>query len=345
MDPYFKRRSENRAQSPKTSKRLRLIGFSALTPAFAALAIAASSAFAQSWPERPVHVVVPFTPGGNVDIVARIVAQGMAEEMKASVVVENKPGANAAIGADYVARAKADGHTVLFGTAETHALNPHLRKSLPYDPLKDLAAVGIVDTFPFSLVVAPKLPVEGLADFVKYAKANDGKLNFSSWGNGSTSQIAFEQIKQLTGMNLTHVPFQGAAPAIAAVAAGDVHAFVVPLSVARPQAASGRVKLVAVTSEKREQTAPDVPTAREQGVPVVISGWHVLAVPAATPRDTIARINKALNAANGRADVRERLLKAGVQPASSTVEEAQAMVKSEYQRWGEVARKAGLQPE
>ena len=306
--------------------------------------LVASSAFAQTFPERPVHVVVPFTPGGNVDIVARIVAQGMTEELKQSVVVENKPGANAAIGAEYVARAKADGHTVLFGTAETHALNPHLRKALPYDPLKDLVAVGIVDYFPFSIVVSPKLPVNGLAEFVKYARQNDGKLNFASWGNGSTSQIAFEQIKQLTGVNMTHVPFQGAAPAITAVAAGDVQAFAVPLSVARPQAASGRVKLVAVISAKREDAAPDVPTAGEQGVPVVITGWHVLAVPAATPPAVLARLNRALNAANARPDVREKLTKAGVQPATASVEEAQAMVKAEHQRWGEVARKAGLQP-
>ena len=305
---------------------------------------AASGAFAQG-SERAVHVVVPFTPGGNVDIVARIVAQGMSEDLKQNVVVENKPGANAAIGADYVARAKPDGHTVLFATAETHALNPHLRKALPYDPLKELPAVGIVDRFPFSLVVSPKLPVNGLAEFVQYARQNDGKLNFASWGNGSTSQIAFEQIKQATGMNLVHVPFQGASPAITAVAAGDVQAFVVPLSVARPQAASGRVKLVAVTSEKREDAAPELPTAMEQGVPVVISGWHVLAVPAGTPREVMARLNRALNAANARTDVRERLFKAGVQPASSTAEEAQTMVNAEHRRWGEVARKAGLQPE
>ena len=312
---------------------------------FAIALLAASSALAQGWPDRPVHVIVPFTPGGNVDIVARIVAQGMSEELKQGVVVENKPGANAAIGAEYVARQKADGYTVLFGTAETHALNPHLRKALTYDPLKDLVAAGIVDTFPFSLVVSPKLPVNGLAEFVAYAKQNDGKLNFSSWGNGSTSQIAFEQLKQLTGMNLVHVPFQGAAPAITAVAAGEVQAFVVPLSVARPQAANGRVKLVAVMSEKREASAPDVPTAKEQGVPVVISGWHVLAVPAGTPPDVVARINRALNAANARPEVKEKLLKAGVQPASSSAEEAQAMVKAEYQRWGEVAKKAGLQKE
>jgi tripartite-type tricarboxylate transporter receptor subunit TctC len=304
-----------------------------------------SGVLAQGWPQRPVRLIVPFTPGGNVDVVARIVAQGMSEDLKQSVIVENKPGANAAIGAEAVARAKPDGYTVLVGTSETHALNPLLQKNLPYDPLKDLPAVGIVDRFPFSIVVAPNLATKDLREFVAYAKANPGKLNFASWGNGSTSQIAFEQVKQVTGMDLVHVPFQGAAPAIAAVAAGNVQAFVVPLSVAQPQAANGRVKLLAVTSEKREAVAPDVPTAKEEGVPLAVGGWHVLAVPAGTPKDVMERLNRALNAANARPDVKERLLKAGVQPASSSIAQAQAMVRDEYRRWGEVARKAGLQPQ
>ena len=308
----------------------------------ASVFLVCSSAFAQSWPERPVHIVVPFTPGGNVDIVARIVAQGLAEELKQGVVVENKPGANAAIGADYVARSAPNGYTFLFGTAESHALNPHIQKKLAYDPLKDFATVGVVDRFPFSLVVNPKLPVESLKDFVAHAKKNDGKLNYASWGNGSTSQIAFEQLKQATGMNLVHVPFQGAAPAITAVAAGNVEAFIVPLSVARPQAQSGRVRLLAVTSAKREDSAPEVPTATEQGIPVVISGWHILAAPARTPQEVIARLNRALNAVNERPDVREKLLKAGVQPATSTPAEAQEMVRAEHQRWGGVARTAGI---
>ena len=299
-----------------------------------------SSALAQ-----PVHIVVPFTPGGNVDIVARIVAQGLAEETKQSFIVENKPGANAAIGADYVARAAPNGQTLLFATAETHALNPHLQKKLAYDPLKDFASIGIVDQFPFSLVVSPKLPVASLQEFVAHAKKHDGKLNFASWGNGSTSQIAFEQLKQSAGINLVHVPFQGASPAITAVAAGNVEAFIVPLSVARPQAASGRVRLLAVTSAKREESAPDVPTASEQGVPVVVTGWHVLAAPSATPQAAISSLNKALNAVNARPDVREKLLKAGVQPATSTPQEAQSMVNAEWKRWGEVARKAGITAE
>lgn len=311
------------------------------------LALAASAnVFAQGgFPDRPVHLVVPFTPGGNVDIVTRIVAQGLSEELKQSVVVENKPGANAAIGAEHVARAAANGYTLLVGTAESLALNPHLRKSLPYDPVKDFASVGVIDRFPFSLVVSPQLAVAGLGEFIAHAKKHPGKLNFASWGNGSTSQIAFEQIKQAAGLDMVHVPFQGAAPAITAIAAGNVEAFVVPLSVARPQAANGRVKLLAVTSAAREASAPEVPTAAEQGVPVVISGWHVLAAPSGTPREVVVRLNRALNAVTSRADIRERLLKAGVQPATSTPEEAQAMVRAEWQRWGEVARKAGINPD
>ncbi len=304
-----------------------------------------TGAFAQAWPDRPIRLIVPFTPGGNVDVVARIVALGMAEELKQNVIVENKAGANAAIGAEAVARAKPDGYTAFFATAETHALNPYLRKSLPYDPLKELPAVGIVDRFPFSLVISPSLAANDLRQFIAHAKGNPGKLNFGSWGNGSTSQIAFEQVKQVTGTDLVHVPFNGAAAAITAVAAGDVQAFVVPLSVAQPQAASGRVKILAVTSDQREATAPDVPTAKEQGVPVTISGWHVLAVPAGTPPEVMQRLNRALNAANANPDIKERLRKAGVQPVSSTIEESQAMVKEEYRRWGEVAKKAGLEPQ
>jgi tripartite-type tricarboxylate transporter receptor subunit TctC len=309
------------------------------------LFFAVSQACAQGFPDKALRLVVPFTPGGNVDIVARIVAQAMGDELKQSIVVENRPGANAAIGAEAVARSAADGYTLLFGTAETHALNPHLRKALPYDPLKDFASIGIVDRFPFSLVLAPKLGAADLKSFVAQAKAAPGKMNFASWGNGSTSQIAFEQLKQTAGIDLLHVPFQGAAPAITAVAAGNVEAFMVPLSVARPQAQNGRVALVAVTSAKREESAPEVPTAAEQGLNVVISGWHVLAAPAGTPAAVIAQLNRALNAATARADVREKLLKAGVQPATSTPDETQAMVRSELARWGEVAKKAGIAPE
>lgn len=208
--------------------------------------------------------------------------------------------------------------------------------------LKDFTTVGVVSRFPFALVVSPKLPVRNLAEFVDYAKRNQGRLNYATWGIGSTSQIALEQLKQSAGIDLVHVPFKGAAPAITAVAGGEVEAFMVPLSVALPQAASGRVRLLAITSADRDDTAPDAPTASELGVPVVISGWHVLAAPKNTPPAVIERLNAALNAVTASPEFRERLLKQGVKPAASTPEEAQTLVDAEWKRWGAIAEKAAI---
>ncbi|MBC7803396.1 MAG: tripartite tricarboxylate transporter substrate binding protein [Candidatus Parcubacteria bacterium] len=310
---------------------------------------AAGSAFqaalAAPFPEKPVRIIVPFAPGGNVDIVNRIVAQAMGDELKQSFIVENRAGANGAIGTEYVARSAPDGYTLVVAVTETMALNPSLRKTLPYEPLKDFTSIGIVDTFPFSLVLSAKVPANDVKSFVAYARERPGKLNFSSWGNGSLSQIAMEQLKQLTGIDLLHVPFKGAAPAITAVTAGTIEAFIAPLSLSVPYSADGRVKLIAVTSAERQPNVPNVPTLTEQGIPVVVTGWHVLAAPAGTPADVIATLNRALLVATARADVRDKLLKAGVLPAGSTPQEAQALVNAEFKRWGDVARKAGIAPE
>jgi tripartite-type tricarboxylate transporter receptor subunit TctC len=191
-------------------------------------------------------------------------------------------------------------------------------------------------------VVNPKLPVNTLAEFVAYAKDHKGKLSYSSWGVGSTSQIAFEQFKQVTGVDILHVPYQGAAPAISAVTAGDVDAFMVPLTVAVPQAKGGRVKLLAVTSDTREDSAPDVPTMKELGYPVVIGGWHVVAVPSKTPKDVIAKLNTALRAATHDPSIRDTLEKQGVDPADTTPEQADAMVRDEFKRWGDIAEAAHI---
>ena len=310
----------------------------------AALALVlASQAWAQGkFPDHPVRLVVAFTAGGNADIVARTVAQGMSEQLGQPVVIENEPGANAMIGAEAVARAPADGYTLLQATAETHAINPHIYKRISYDALKDFIAVGAIGSFPFALVINPKLPAKNLAEFVDYAKKNPGKLNFSSWGVGSTSQIAFEQFKQTTGIDMVHVPFQGAAPAVAAVAAGQVDAFMVPLTVAMAQAQGGRVKVVGVTTAKRVGSAADVPTLSEQGVPVVIGGWHVLVVPKNTPREAVGRLSEALSATIQGAAMRESLIKLGIEPANSSPGEAQKMLLEEWQRWGKIAASAGI---
>lgn len=312
---------------------------------FAALMGALAPAQASTFPDRPLRIVVPFAAGGNVDIVTRIVATGLSEALGQSVVVENKAGANGVIGAESVARANPDGYTLFIATAETMALNPFLMKSVPYDPLKDFAAIGLMDDFPFTLTVNPQLPVKSVNDFVTYARANQGKLNFSSWGTGSIGQIAFEQFSQATGIQMQHIPFKGAAPAIMAVATGEVHAFMATLSVARPQAASGRVRILAITTPERDPSAPDIPTLREMGVDVVIRGWHILVAPAATPGPVISRLNGALVSTVRRPDISEKLVGVGVRPVTSTAEEAQAMIRSENTRWRDVARKAGLKAE
>lgn len=313
--------------------------------AFVALVGAFAPTQASTFPDRPLRIVVPFAAGGNVDIVTRIVAGGLAEALGQSVVVENKAGANGVIGAESVARAAPDGYTLFIATAETMALNPFLMKSIPYDPLKDFAAIGLVDDFPFTLTVNPQLPVKSVNDFVTYARANQGKLNFSSWGTGSIGQIAFEQFSQATGIQMQHIPFKGAAPAIMAVATGEVHAFMATLSVARPQAASGRVRILAITTPERDPSAPDIPTLREMGIDVVIRGWHILVAPASTPAPVISRLNGALVSTVRRPDISEKLVGVGVRPVTSTAEEAQAMIRSENTRWRDVARKAGLKAE
>ena len=313
-----------------------------ILPIAAALFAASVGAQTRAFPEHALRLVVPFTPGGNADVVARMVAQGMTDQLKQSVIVENKPGANAMIGADAVARALPDGYTLLLATAESHAINPHIYRKVSYDALADFVAVGVIGHFPFALVVNPKLPVQTLADFIEHAKRNKGALNFASWGVGSTSQIAFEQLRQTTGIDLVHVPFQGAAPAVTAVAAGQVDAFMVPLAVALPQARSGRVRLLGVSSAQRVASAPEIPTLAEQGVPVLSGGWHVIVAPKNTRREIVALLNVALNATLGAAEMRDSLQKVGIAPANTNPEQASAMLLAEWQRWGKVAREAAI---
>ena len=308
----------------------------------AALLPALCAAQARPFPDHAVRLVVPFTAGGNADVVARTVAQGMGEVLRQSVVVENRPGANAMIGAEAVARAAPDSYTLMLATAESHAINPHIYKKISYDAVKDFTPVGVIGHFPFALVINPKLPVQNLAEFVDYARRNKGKLSFASWGVGSTAQIAFEQFKQTAGIDMLHVPFQGAAPAVTAVAAGQVDAFMVPLTVAVPQARSGRVRLLGVTTAQRVPGSPDIPTLSEQGVAVVIGGWHVIVAPKATPREVVAQLNAALNTVTAGKEMRENLQKLGIEPANTTPAEAEKMLLSEWQRWGKVAREAAV---
>jgi tripartite-type tricarboxylate transporter receptor subunit TctC len=297
---------------------------------------------AAPFPDHPIKLIVPFTAGGNVDISARTIAQGLTEQLGQSIIVENKPGANTMIGTDFVAKSPADGYTLLLAGAEGLAINPHVYKKVNYDAPKDFSAVGLVGSFPFALVINPKLPVNNLAEFIEYAKARPGKLNFSSWGIGSTSQIAFEKLKQTSGIDLVHVPFQGAAPAITAVAAGDVDAMMVPLSVALPQASGGRIKILSISTEKRIASADSIPTLSEQGVPVVISGWQTLVAPKNTPTAIIQLLNQSLNKVINTESIRTSLIKGGINPAPGTPAQANTLIESEWSRWGKVAKDAKI---
>ena len=313
-----------------------------LTFAFLFLASSITSSHAAPFPDHPIRLIVPFTAGGNVDISARTIAQGLTEQLGQSIIVENKPGANTMIGTDYVAKSPADGYTLLLAGAEGLAINPHVYKKVNYDVLKDFSAVGLVGSFPFALVINPKLPINNLAEFIEYAKARSGKLNYSSWGIGSTSQIAFEKLKQTSGIDLVHVPFQGAAPAITAVASGDVDAMMVPLSVALPQASGGRIKILGISTEKRIPSADSIPTLSEQGVPVVISGWQILVAPKNTPAAVIQTLNQSLNKVINSEATRASLIKGGINPAPGTPAQANALIESEWSRWGKVAKDAKI---
>lgn len=303
-----------------------------------------ASAISQAapFPDRPIHLIVPFTAGGNVDNSARTVGQGLSEQLGQAVIVDNKPGANTLIGAEYVARANPDGYTLFLGTAESLAINPHVYKKINYSPLKDFTAVGLIGTFPFALVVNPKLPAKNLKEFVALAKSAPGKMNYSSWGIGSTSQITFEKFNQVAGMNLVHVPFQGAAPAITAIAADEVQAMMVPLSVALPQAAGGKVKILGITSAQRFGSAPDIPTFTEQGYAVVMSGWHIVVAPKKTNEKILQTLNQNLNKALETTSTKESLIKIGIEPSPGSAAQANKFMQMESERWGKVARDAGI---
>jgi len=294
------------------------------------------------FPDRPIRLIVPFTAGGNVDNSARTIGQGLSEQIGQAVIIENKPGANTMIGAEYVARSNPDGYTLLLGGPESIAINPHVYKKLNYDPLKDFTAVGLVGTFPFALVVNPKLPVKNLKEFVALAKSSPGKMNYSSWGIGSTSQITFEKFNQVAGIQIVHVPFQGASPAITAIAADEVQAMMVPLSVAIPQAAGGKVKILGITTSQRFSGATEIPTFQEQGYAVVMNGWHLIVAPKKTNPSVLQTLNQSLNKALEAPSTRDGLSRIGIDPTPGSISQANKLMQSESERWGKTAKEAGI---
>ncbi len=310
-----------------------------------ALALAASAAVAQNYPEKAVTLIAPFPAGGSVDLVARAVAQQMSEMWKQPVVVSNRPGAGGNIGAEAVARAAPDGYTLLMGTTALTS-SPALYAKLAYDLTRDLAPVSLVVTMSNVLVVHPALPARSVAQLLALAKSRPGMLNSASAGVGSSNHLALVLFNTMTGADIAHIPYKGAAPAVAEVMGGHVAMTFVPIAAAVPPVKSGRLRALGVTGAARSATLPDVPTINEAGVAgYEATSWNALLAPGTTPRDIVLRINAALVESLRAARVRDILVSAGADAAGNTPDELAVFLRAEMLKWGKVVKAAGIKPE
>ena len=294
-----------------------------------------------AYPDRPIKLIVPWPPGGGSDSVARIISKRLSERLGQPVVIDNRAGATGLIGTDAAVKAVPDGYTLVF-IADSYLVSPHASpKVAKYDPRKDFTDISIVGYVPFVLVVNAEKHPGGLAPFIEEAKKPSSNLSFSSWGVGSSGQMAMEMFKAETGARLTHIPFQGAAPAMTAVLGAQVDALFVPLVVALPHHRSGKAKILGVAAKQRFSGAPDLPTMTEQGIGSWLSWMGVLG-PAKMPADIAARLNAELKAMSEEPQFREALIKAGVDPSYTTQQELSRFVGSEYDRLGKVVRDAKI---
>ena len=306
------------------------------------LACVVSLASAQSWPSKPIRFVVPYPPGGPLDTVARLLGQKVSEGVKQPVVVDNKPGAGGNIGADTVAKSPPDGYTILMGAVATHAINPTLYASIPYDAVRDFQPVTQVASTPNVLIVNNSVPVANVREFIAYAKANPGKLNFGSGSTGSAGHLAGELFKAMAGVNMVHVPYKGAAPAMQDLIGGQVQLMFDNFASANTQVKAGKVKALAVTTAKRSALAPDLPTIAESGLAGFdINTWFGIFVPAGTPRDVVERLHAEFTKALATPDVRERLTNLGAEPVGNRPEEFAAYIKSEGEKYARVIKASG----
>ena len=305
-----------------------------------------SIASAQAWPSRPIRLVVPFPPGTSPDFIARLIADPLGHALGQSVIVDNRPGAGGNIGTGMVAKAPADGYTLLFTIQGPLVTAPLLIKDLSYDPLRELAPVTLVATSPNVLVVDPKLGANTLADFVRIAKARPGQLNYGSIGIGSASHLAMELFKTRAGLNLVHVPYQGFPQVVSAILAGDVQAaFMVP-GVAIGQLRAGKLKALGVTTLGRSATLPEFPSFVEQGYPGFEAiSWQAVLAPAGTPAPVVDRVSRELVRIIKSDDVRAKMLSQYFSAAGTAPEALAVLMKSERTRWAAVIKAAGVKPE
>jgi len=317
--------------------RLKLIIWSAAVLACTLLA----TAFAQTWPSRPVRIIVPYPPGGGIDTVARLLAQKLGEQMKGSFVVDNRPGGTGVIGAELLTRAAPDGYT-LMASATEFAINPARRK-LPYDPFKDFTHISELASVQFLLVSHPSVPVKNVKQLLALAKAQPGRITYGSAGTGGGPHLAAELFRMMSGIRWVHVPFKGAGPALVGVMSGEVD-FAFSSTIALLGAVkAGRIRAIAVTGAKRFPALPDVPTIGESGVPGYVgTGWYGFYAPAGTSQEIVRRLYVEAGRALNSADAKEKLAKAGNELVMSSPQEFTAFLRSEITKWSKVVNEAGL---
>ncbi|HEY7788853.1 MAG TPA: tripartite tricarboxylate transporter substrate binding protein [Casimicrobiaceae bacterium] len=297
---------------------------------------------AASYPAKPIRLVVPFPAGGTTDILARAVAQKLSEAWGQQVIVDNRPGAGGNIGSDLVAKSAPDGYTLLMGTVGTHAINPSLYAKMPYDHVKDFAPVILVAGVPNVLVVNPSLPVHSVQELIAYAKANPGKLNFASSGNGTSIHLSGELFKTMTGVQMTHIPYKGSAPALTDLVGGQVQLMFDNLPSSLPFIKAGRLRALAVTSGTRAAALPDLPTLAESGLAgFEASSWFGVLAPAGTPRDIVAKLNGAIATWLASPEAREKLSSQGAIAAGGTPDAFARHIAAETVKWAKVVKASG----
>jgi tripartite-type tricarboxylate transporter receptor subunit TctC len=313
-----------------------------------ALAIAAwlapAASFAQDFPSRAITIIVPQPPGGGTDIISRIVAQQLSEQLGKPVVIENKAGAGTLVGTDAAAKAAPDGYTLLAGLTANMAVNPSLFKTLPYDPIRDFTPVGMMAEFPFVLVVSKDFPAKSVKDLIAMAKAKPGTINFASAGNGSGQHLSAELFKLMAGVDMTHVPYRGAAPAYSDVISGRTPVFFDNLASALGHIKGGTVRALGVTGNKRAPLLPDVPTIAEAGVPGYQNYvWFGLWAPKNTPKPVVDRLYAEIRKAVATPSVKERITKDAGVPMDMPLGDIEPLEKAEIAKWADVVKRAHIQ--
>jgi tripartite-type tricarboxylate transporter receptor subunit TctC len=304
------------------------------------------AAFAQQYPTRAIRMIIPFAPGGPNDILGRVVAQKLSEQLGQQLVVDNRAGAGGVIAAQAAANAVPDGYTLLLGGTATMSINPHLHRNLGYDPIKDFASISLIGTSPSLVTINASLPVQNIKDLIALAKSKPGQLTFASSGPGTAPHLGGELMKTMAGIDMVHVPYKGGALAYTDLLSGQVTMFIGGISAALPHIKAGKLRGIAVTSLKRTDLLPGVPTVSESGLPgYEVINWYSIVTTAGTPKPVVARLNSETVKAVASDAVRKRYVELGTDPASGTPAQLDAYTRSEIAKWGKVIKLAGMKPE